>query len=210
MFKQYIEQCTKNHKWVLKESETITKQEQEQIYALYKQRPLFTPIDSVSGLFSYYPCSYFICCSAKTKKIEAAILYWRHRFGNKVGTSVALNVSVYKSELLPKYAEILQQKGFFAELSGALEYLLRTRYGMQNIKDVTTIRKIVDVSDMDIFGQDDPRREQYPLNKKHRIPAPIGSYLRNISGLDGPHRKALYGSICDHFDSEDCSRKCTG
>ena len=209
MYRVHIVRNPCQYQWSLKESSAITKEEKDQIFSLYKQRPLFPPINSENVLFSYYPCSFYVCCSLESNKIEAALLFWRHPHGNKIGTSVASNATVYKSELLPKYTEILQKKGFFAELSGPLEYLLRTRFGLDNIKDVVTIKKLVGVSADDIFAEDDPRRQQYMLNEKHNMLAPVGSYLRNISGIREPHRKALYGTMCEHYDRDDCARLCT-
>ena len=94
---------------------------------------------------------------------------------------------------MPKYKELLQTPGYYAELSEALEYLLR-KNDLENIKDPEIIKTVLGplVNDDNILNEGDPRLNEYKLGKN---PSPSGSYLRNIKNV-GIERKALYGIPC--------------
>ena len=134
-------------------------------------------------------------------------MWWQSEYGNKISTSFSINKDIYKTQIIPKYKELLETPGYYAELSGALEYLLR-KTNLENIKDIEIIKTVLGsrVKDEDILMYGDPRLVEYKLGKN---PSPPGSYLRNIKGV-GIERKALYGLPCmsKEFNGEDCYRTC--
>jgi hypothetical protein len=177
----------------------------EQSFELYKQRPLETPIDTSKKLSSYYPCNFIVLCNLTDTTILGGIMWWQNDYGNKISTSFSKDPEIYKNYIIKKYYELLQTPGYYAELSDALEYLLIQK-GLNNIKDIDTIKAITKVDDSDIFTENDPRREEYKLGK---TPSPSGSYLRKIEGI-GLHRKALYGKPCisKTFNGTGCNKTC--
>jgi len=184
--------------------ENIVKVKQT-LFDMYKARPLSTPIKTVDELFEYYPCSIIILCV--DADIFGGIMWWQTDYGNKISTSFSMSPTIYKTKIIPKYKELLETPGYYAELSEALEYLLR-KDGLENIKDKETIRNVLSplINDEDILMEGDPRLDEYKLNGK---PSPSGSYLRNIKGV-GIERKALYGKPCmsKKFNGEECGRTC--
>ena len=183
----------------------------EIIFNLYKKRPLATPIQSIEMLFEYYPCNMTILCSEESSTdILGGVMWWQTPYGNKLSTSFSSNNDVYKNEIIPKYKELLETDGYYAELSEALEYLLIKNYNFTNIKDVDTIINVLDpyVQREDILMTGDPRLEEHRI-KNGTLPCPTFSYLRNIRGV-GIERKALYGKPCmsKKFIGEGCNKTC--
>jgi len=187
----------------MKETEEIIK---NKLFEMYKARPLSTPITDVNELFNYYPCNTSILCS-ESDEIYGGIMWWQSDYGNKISTSFSINPTIYKTHIIPKYKELLLTPGYYAELSEALEYLLRTT-GLENIKDKTIIKTILGslVNYEDILMDGDSRLYKYKLGKN---PSPPGSYLRDITGV-GIERKALYGLPCmsKEFNGKECDRTC--
>ena len=162
------------------------------------------------GMKNYLNCScYLLINSESNKELSGIILYWLSEYGNKISLVISLNPQIAKTYVIPKLIELLKTPGFFIELSDALEYLIR-KEGLDNIKDIDTIKKLISsLKDEDIFTEKDIRTIEYPLNKDKQIPSPAGSYLRDIKDI-GTHRKALYGLPClsKTFDGDGCNRKC--
>ena len=179
----------------------------EESFNMYKNRPLDTPIKTKEVLFDYYPCNVIILCD-NDDKVYGGIMWWVTEYGNKLSTSFSLNSEIYKKYIINKYVELLKMNGYYAELSDALEYLVRKGpNNLKNITDISTIKTVVNVLEDDIFiKEDDSRRNEYLIGKN---PSPIGSYIRVIEGI-GKHRKALYGNPCmtKTYEGEGCNRKC--
>lgn len=191
-------------KYITKEHEDYNKYLKES-FDLYKKRPIQTPIDNAEKLFDYYPCNLLLLF--KKNNILGGIMWWNTNYGHKLSTSFSVSSSIYKDYVIEKYYELLNTNGYYAELSDALEYLLRKKT-LDNIKDINTISKVIEVDEENIFkDEDDERRQQYKLGKG---PSPIGSYLRYIKGIDEPHRKALYGKPCLNgtIDKTNCNSEC--
>ena len=148
-----------------------------------------------------------ILCSDGGTEIFGGIMWWQSDYGNKISTSFSIDKTIYKTKIIPKYKELLETPGYYAELSEALEYLLR-KNGLENIKDKEIIKTVLGplVKDEDILMDGDSRLNEHMLNGK---PSPSGSYLRNIIGV-GVERKALYGKPCmsQEFIGEGCNRTC--
>jgi len=174
------------------------------LFKMYKNRPISTPIDSLTVLLYYYPCNHIILCDVDNEPY-GGILFWQSEYGNKLSTSFSLNPNIYKLYILPKYIELLNTDGYYAELSEALEYMVR-KNGIMNITDPLVIQQVVGINESDIFMEDDVRRNEYKLKD---LPSPIGSYLRNIKNV-GLERKALYGKPCltSNFEGTGCNRIC--
>jgi hypothetical protein len=136
-------------------------------------------------------------------------LFWLSDYGNKISLVISKTPEIAKTYVIPKLIELLKTKGYYVELSDALEYLVR-RAGLDNIKDKEVIKLLIpNLTDEEIFDEDDERCIIYPLNLKNNTPSPSGSYLRNIKDI-GVHRKALYGMPClsQRFNSNNCDRVC--
>lgn len=162
------------------------------------------------GFQFYLHCScYLLIDNGTTQELNGIILYWLSDYGNKISLVISNTPEIGKTYVIPKLTELLQTPGFYIELSGALEYLVR-KNGLNNIKDKEIIKKLIpNLTDEDIFNEGDKRCNIYPLNKKNNMPCPSGSYMRNIKDI-GTHRKALYGLPClsKVFDSNKCDRNC--
>jgi hypothetical protein len=196
-------------KWLkMSEIEETEEKIKQKLFDMYKARPLSTPITDKDQLFNYYPCNINILCSDSGNEIYGGIMWWQSEYGNKISTSFSINPAIYKEHIIPKYKELLETPGYYAELSEALEYLLR-KNGLENIKNKEVIKTVLGslVKEEDILMADDPRLEKYKLGKN---PSPPGSYLRIIEGV-GTERKALYGQPCmsKDFNGEECDRTCT-
>jgi hypothetical protein len=208
-----MEQTCKNESLIWKNiSETEESEEniikiKQTLFDMYKARPLSTPIKTVDELFEYYPCNISILCVDSGADIFGGIMWWQSDYGNKISTSFSINPTIYKTKIIPKYKKLLETPGYYAELSEALEHLLR-KDGLENIKDKETIKNVLSplIKDEDILMDGDPRLDEYKLNGKT---SPSGSYLRNIQGV-GIERKALYGKPCmsKEFIGEECGRTC--
>jgi hypothetical protein len=160
------------------------------------------------GLKNYLNCSCYLLLD-ETDEINGVILYWLSEYGNKVSLVISSTPDIGKKYVIPKLVELLQTPGFYAELSDALEYLVR-KNELDNIKDKNIIKLLIPhLTDEDIFNENDKRCIEYPLNKTKKIQSPAGSYLREIKDI-GIHRKALYGLPClsKKFDNNTCERKC--
>ena len=175
----------------------------KQSFQLYKNRPLKTPRKTMKDLNDYYPCNLMLLIS--NNKVIGGLMWWQTDYGNKISTSFSETPDIYKKHIIPKYYELLTTPGYYAELSDAVEYLLRKR-GLDNIKDTSNIKELTRVTDADIFDNNDRRRQQHKLGKNE---SPVGSYLRDIQGL-GVKRKALYGIPCmnKQFVGKGCFKKC--
>jgi hypothetical protein len=167
------------------------------------------------GLKEYLNCSCYLL-EDENKEMHGIILYWLSDYGNKISLVISETPEIGKIFVIPKLIELLEIQGFYVELSGALEYLVR-KEGLDNIKNKDTILtltnpnpNIVAVAEEDIFKKDDEKCKLYPLNPIKNIPSPEGSFLRNIKDI-GKHRKALYGHPCLNkaFNSNKCDRICT-
>jgi len=185
----------------------ITQEEVKQkLFLMYKSRPVLTPINDVNELFSYYPCQITVLCS-ETNEILGGLMWWQSEFGNKISTSFSKNTDIYKEHIIPRYKELLETPGYYAELSEALEYLIR-KQGLDNIKNPDIIKTVLGalIKDEDILNEGDERLLVYKLG---RHPSPAGSYLRYIKGV-GKERKALYGIPCINkkFIGDGCDRIC--
>lgn len=186
----------------------ITQDEvKQQLFDMYKSRPIATPINDVDVLFNYYPCQITVLCN-ETKEIVGGLMWWQSEFGNKISTSFSKHKDIYKKYIIPRYKELLETPGYYAELSGALEYLLR-KQGLDNIKDPGIINTVLGniIEDTDILNEGDARLNEHRLGKS---PSPAGSYLRDIKGV-GKERKALYGIPCldKKFIGDGCDRVCS-
>lgn len=185
----------------------ITQDEVKQkLFEMYKSRPVVTPINDVDKLFDYYPCQITVLCN-ETNEIVGGLMWWQSEFGNKISTSFSKNANIYKKYIIPRYKELLETPGYYAELSEALEYLIR-KQGLDNIKDPDIIKIVLGnlIKDTDILNEGDERLLEYKLG---RNPSPAGSYLRLIRGV-GKERKALYGIPClnKNFIGDGCDRVC--
>jgi hypothetical protein len=176
------------------------------LYEMYNARPIDTPLKNKEDLLNYYPCNTIILCKSSSNIPLGGIMWWQSEYGNKISTSFSSSPEIYKKYIVAKYVELLNLDGYYAELSDAIEHLVKKEGGLENIKDKEVIMKVVGVLEKDIFHVSDERRNEYKLNNK---PSPEGSYLRNIKGI-GIHRKALYGKPClsKTFQGEDCNKKC--
>jgi hypothetical protein len=162
------------------------------------------------GLQNYLNCSCYLLIDKDTKQeLNGIILYWLSEYGNKISLVISSTQEIGKTYVIPKLIELLRIPGFYAELSDALEYLVR-KNGIDNIKDKEVIKNLIPgITNEDIFNEGDDRCILHPLNKKNNTPSPSGSYIRNIKDI-GMHRKALYGLPCLNkvFDNDTCNRKC--
>lgn len=161
-----------------------------------------------NGLTNYLNCSCYLLINT-TNEINGVILYWLSEYGNKISLVISSTSDIGKKYVIPKLVELLKTPGFYAELSDALEYLVR-KNGLDNIKDKNIIKVLIpQLTDEDIFNEQDERCKKYLLNIKTNIQSPSGSYLREIKDI-GIHRKALYGLPCLRkiFDNNTCERKC--
>ncbi len=159
-------------------------------------------------LKEYLNCSCYLLMNKK-QELNGIILYWLSDYGNKISLVISKTPEIAKTYVIPKLLELLSINGFYAELSDALEYLIR-KTGLDNIKDKKVIKLLIPtLNDEDIFDEGDERCIIYTLNKKYNIPSPSGSYLREIKGI-GIHRKALYGLPClsKQFNNKCCDRIC--
>ena len=160
------------------------------------------------GLKDYLNCSCYLLEDIDNS-IHGIILYWLSDYGNKISLVMSKTPENGKTYVIPKLIELLRTKGYYVELSDALEYLVR-KDGLNNIKDKEIIKLLIPhLTDEDIFDEYDERCITYPLNLKNNTPSPSGSYLRNIKDI-GVHRKALYGMPClsKKFNSDNCDRIC--
>jgi hypothetical protein len=156
----------------------------------------------------YLNCSCYLLMN-KEQELNGIILYWLSDYGNKISLVISKTPDIAKKYIIPKLKELLETNGYYAELSDALEYIIR-KNGLDNIKDKKIIKLLTPtLNDEDIFDESDKRCYYYTLNKKYNIPSPSGSYLREIKGI-GIHRKALYGLPClnKKFNNKCCNRIC--
>ena len=193
--------------WIITDTKNLESYS-EKIIKMYENSYKYIGLIDFGGwdrLKEYLNCScYFL--EDKNKEIHGNILYWLSDYGNKISLVISETPEIGKNYVVPKLIELLNTNGYYVELSDALEYLVR-KNGLDNIKNKETIKKIIpQLTDEDIFDEDDERCKTYPLNKK---PSPYGSYLRNIKDI-GIHRKALYGMPClsQKFNSDNCDRIC--
>jgi hypothetical protein len=161
-----------------------------------------------NGLKNYLNCSCYLLVDT-TKELNGIILFWLSEYGNKISLVISKTPEIAKTYVIPKLIELLRTKGYYVELSDALEYLVR-KNGLDNVKDKEIIKLLIPhLTDEDIFDEGDERCITYPLNLKNNTPSPSGSYMRNIKDI-GIHRKALYGIPClsKKFNSDNCDRIC--
>jgi len=156
------------------------------------------------GLKNKMKCSCYLL--EDETKLLAVVMYKQTSYGNKISLVISASQEIGKTKVIQKLLELLKNPGFYIEMSDALEHILR-KEGLDNIKDVNIIKKIIpEVTDADIFSEDDPRRNEHKLGRNN---SPSGSYLRELTGL-GIHRKALYGIPClsQLFNEMGCERTC--
>ena len=156
---------------------------------------------------NYFKCSCYLLTN--NKEIYGVIIYRLVKYGNKIVLVLSSSPDIAKKYVIPKLIKLLNVSGFYAELSEALEYLVR-KEGVNNIEDHKIIKILSPtVTEDDIFKKEDKRRLTYLLNEKHNIPSPTGSYLKQFTDL-GIVRKALYGNPCltKKFKDTGCKRTC--
>jgi hypothetical protein len=161
-----------------------------------------------NGLKDYFNCSCYLLLYT-TKELNGIILFWLSEYGNKISLVISKTPEIGKTYVIPKLIELLRTKGYYVELSDALEYLVR-KNGLDNIKDKKIIKLLIPhLTDEDIFDEGDERCKKFPLNQKNNTPSPSGSFLRDIKDI-GTHRKALYGIPClsKKFNTANCDRIC--
>lgn len=178
-----------------------------QAFDLYQRRPVVgKTFRSAQLLFKYYPCSITIYKKSDQNTVLGGIMWWQTRYGNKISTSFAVSNSVYREHVLPLYIHLLRKPGYYAELSGALSYLVFRK--LNQIKNTATIKRLTGAKDDQILKAGDPRIERFDSLRDTFIPE--GSYLRNIQGI-GPVWKTLYGKPCmdGRLIGHTCHLRCT-
>lgn len=159
----------------------------------------------------YYPCAFLL--RSNDNECVGCILYWQSDKGNKIGLVFADSPEISKTYVIPKLVSLLQddKAPFYVELSGTLEYIIRSQYNLENITNVHVLKELIfQLKEDDVFTKNDKRRTEYMLNPVKSIPSPVGSYIREIPAV-GPHRKAMYGHPCLHTFVSDgnCGGICT-
>jgi hypothetical protein len=196
--------------WIITETENLESYNQE-IFEMYVNS--YKDIGLIdfggwNGLKNYLNCSCYLLVNT-TNELNGIILFWLSEYGNKISLVISKTPEIAKTYVIPKLIELLTTKGYYVELSDALEYLVR-KSGLDNIKDKEIIKLLLpNLTDENIFNEGDERCVNYPLNLKNNTPSPSGSYLRTIKDI-GVHRKALYGMPClsKKFNSDNCDRIC--
>lgn len=117
------------------------------------------------GLKNYLNCSCYLLIDT-VQELNGIILFWLSEYGNKISLVISKTPEIGKTYVIPKLIELLKTNGYYAELSDALEYLVR-KNGLDNIKDKKIIKLLIpNLKDEDIFNEGDERCSMYPLNKK--------------------------------------------
>ena len=196
--------------WIITDTKNLESYSEE-IFKMYENSYSYIGLIDFggwNGLKNYLNCSCYLLVDT-TKELNGIILFWLSEYGNKISLVISKTPEIAKTYVIPKLIKLLRTKGYYVELSDALEYLVR-KNGLDNIKDKEIIKLLIPhLTDEDIFDEGDERCITYPLNLKKNIPSPSGSYLRNIKDI-GIHRKALYGIPClsKKFNSDNCDRIC--
>lgn len=207
-------------KWNIVSTKSLYKYK-DQIFDLYKKSYENVPGGALDygnwwSFSNYLECSCYMLGNTnkitnKISKLSGIIIYIKKKYGNKITIIASENKEIAYEYVIPKLIELLNINGYYAELSDAVEYVIRSKYNVDNIKDIEIIKKVANVKDEDIItSYNDIRASKYALHKEKNILAPIGSYMRYINKELGIKRKSLYGKPCisSKFTTKQCNRKC--
>jgi hypothetical protein len=92
-------------------------------------------------LLDYYKCSCY--CYTDEDGIKAVILYWPSFYGNKIGLLFSDGTTEGKSALMDKLSELITTNGWYVELSGAPDHIMRNRKNIDNIMDNGLITEVL-------------------------------------------------------------------
>lgn len=153
---------------------SLSNNRKKKVFDLYvtgrKKAGLALTFNSMNNLFEYYKG--VIIFKNNKGNNRGAILYWPNPKGKKIGLSFGNDPNFQKRVVIPYYANLMRTNGWYAEISNALEHILRKYHGLQPIINKNKVRRA--------------------LNKPNLVVNNNGSYIRNIPKI-GPHRKRLYG-----------------
>lgn len=177
-------QNTPHLTWVFVEPHEITNDLVLNILQLYVGKNFASFESYIRGQAPFFV--HLLGNGGNVSEIYAAIIVKNHSCGKKQIKLCIHKNRQFLGEIVEKYVSLLQN-GHFAELSGALEVEIRNR--TENVKDVSVITSVAQVSPSSIFGENDARR------KIHTLPdgtdSPSGSYIVASTGK----RLAMYGSF---------------
>lgn len=123
----------------------LSQSDKDYIFNMYVKAysPIGLPIpndkDGREYFFSWYPCT-FLCTFTEDNTISSVIMYWVHTFGNKISLLFSDERRESKHLLIKTLHTLLQKRGWFAELSGAPEHIVRTRLDMKHLDPDEVVR----------------------------------------------------------------------
>jgi len=142
------------------------------LFKMYEEsyKKIGTTFTKKQNMYNYYTNA--IIFKNNKDANRGAILYWPNPKGKKVGLVFGTNSQFMKAVTIPTLKNLLETNGWYAELSDALEHILKKHYSLAPITNKDIIRRTIGVNN---------------LNVKQN-----GSYERHIAGV-GMHTKKLYG-----------------
>lgn len=175
-------------------SNEFTSLEKKKLYTMYRRSYAKLGLQynerNYEEIFEKYPCGIYMYDG--DRNIMGVIMYWQTDYGNKFSLTFGPKMQMMvKTSTFPVRVELLQREGWYAEVSGAVEHILRKYYRLDNIRDrqfvVDIVNSIVGIGKLDIS---DVANQDDPVN--HVVQ---GEYRRNINGLSTT-RKVIFGSPC--------------
>jgi hypothetical protein len=162
--------------WHHYDSKNLNTEKKQQIFKMYQNAysSIGMGVNDIDVFFTYYYCSYLVLEDIKQSP-KAVIMYWIHDYGYKIGVLFSDGTVNGKNSLIDKLASLIEQKGWFVELSGAPHHIMMTKKHKMPINDIKLITKVTGIKQNDINTD--------------------GGYVRVINGE--PHSKYLYGKPCE-------------
>jgi len=160
-----------------------------------------------------------------------AILFRITEYGRKITYVTGISKEISTNVVMPLLAKLLKTKGWYAELSGPVEHILRRYYNLDNIIAKRVIIKVAGLASIyngkNVFIDDYiyvkprcmPIRLQqhdhegkflYGMGKERVYPPIFGTYIKRMGSSLGYIAKRLYGIPCRYNFIKSKENECEG
>lgn len=131
-------------KWIKAPPKQFDQDQQEQVWTIYdlSYSKVGKHISSKSELMSKYDLFWVVDVEGDDE-IDAFVSYTKTRNGKKIGLIGSDGTSEGRNAMMIKGAELLLERGWYAEVDSRFARLLKKRLGVNHIEDEETVRMVI-------------------------------------------------------------------
>lgn len=134
----------KEKKWVETPAKQLDQDQQEQVWFIYdlSYAKVGKHISSKSELMGKYDLFWVVDVDGD-EEIDAFVSYNQTKYGKKIGLIGSDGTKEGRSAMLMKGAELLLNKGWYAEVDARFARLLKKKLGVNHVQDKQTVKTVI-------------------------------------------------------------------